>query len=90
LLQTPPFKPVIMGHIRGHGCNDLLIYAVQADASAEVIGPSPPAPNGLGSSGSDELPYRHQGKYAAKCGQSDKLLVCEQGVAHDLFLVILD
>src|SRR6516162_11627478 len=46
--------------------------------NAEVIGPSPPAPNGLGSSGSDELPYRHQGKYAAKCGQSDKLPVCEQ------------
>ena len=52
--------------------------------NAEIIGPSPPAPNGLGSSGSDELPNRHHGKYAAKRAQPDILLICEQGVAHDL------
>jgi hypothetical protein len=51
---------------------------------AEVIGPSPAAPDDLESSGSNDLPYRHQGKYAAKRSQSDKLLVCEQSVAHNL------
>ena len=41
--------------------------------NAEIIGPSPPAPNGLASSGSDEFPSRHQGKYAAKRDQPDIL-----------------
>ena len=41
----------------------------------EIIGPSPSAPDGLGSSGSDEFPSRHQRKYAAKRGQPDILLI---------------
>ena len=41
----------------------------------EIIGPSPSAPDGLGSSGFDEFPSRHQRKYAAKRGQPDILLI---------------
>jgi len=52
----------------------------------EIIGPSPAAPDGLGSSGSDEFPNRHQGKHTAKRGQPDILLICEQGVAHVIVL----
>src|ERR1700730_16064662 len=41
----------------------------------EIIGPSPSAPDCLGSSGLDEFPSRHQRKYAAKRGQPDILLI---------------
>ena len=41
---------------------------------ANIIRPPPAAPNGLGSSGSEEFPSRHQDKYAAKRGQPDILL----------------
>jgi hypothetical protein len=30
--KVETFPPVTMGHIRGHGCRDLLVSAVQGDA----------------------------------------------------------
>jgi hypothetical protein len=30
--KAETFPPVTMGHMRGHGCRDLLVYAVRAGA----------------------------------------------------------
>jgi len=30
--KAETFEPVTMGHIRGHGCRDLLVYAIPAAA----------------------------------------------------------
>jgi hypothetical protein len=32
IRKVGTFPPVTMGHIRGHGCRDLLVYAARGDA----------------------------------------------------------
>jgi hypothetical protein len=69
-------KPVRLGnegHTDGRGRKENADQERVRRHNAEIIGPSPPAPKGLASSGSDEFPSRHQGKYAAKRAQPDIL-----------------
>jgi hypothetical protein len=38
--KAETFPPVTMGHIRGHGCRDLLVYCACTPALAHIVQPS--------------------------------------------------
>ena len=52
------------------------------DHHAEIVGPSPAAPNGLLPPRHDEFPKRHDAEHAGKRREADIGLIRKHGVAH--------